>query len=182
MACTEAGGPQALSRSLHEWIRAITAATFSYRLKYSQVAYEPDKMVISADDKTSSTAMNTLQLFEGICFDFRDGTPTHRMEPACADFEAESEIELNTGKAGTLGGLTPTPSSSTSPTMLTSRGVQRLSRRALNSAKRTNAFFSTAAAAPILGRAANLPSGSHVHARPARASSQAGTHHSLLAV
>ncbi|KAF7793278.1 hypothetical protein EIP86_004389 [Pleurotus ostreatoroseus] len=58
--------------------------------------------------------------------------------------------------------------------MLTSRGVHRLSRRALNSAKRTNAFFSTAAAANVVPRAACLASTSQAHARPARASPQAG--------
>jgi hypothetical protein len=41
------------------------------------------------------------------------------------------------------------PSSST---MLTSRGVTRLSRRAVNSAKKTNSFFCPAQAAPIFSR------------------------------
>ncbi|KAI0340068.1 ATP synthase F1 beta subunit [Trametopsis cervina] len=57
--------------------------------------------------------------------------------------------------------------------MLTQRGVHRLSRRALNSARKTNAFFSTAAAAPILSRATSAPSSSsQAQARPARAGTQ----------
>ncbi|KAI0080557.1 ATP synthase F1 beta subunit [Panus rudis PR-1116 ss-1] len=58
--------------------------------------------------------------------------------------------------------------------MLTTRGVHRLSRRALQSAKKTNAFFSTAAAAPILARAASTPSSSRsARARPAPAAPSA---------
>ena len=70
--------------------------------------------------------------------------------------------------------LPPLPPSSTSSTMLTTRGVHRLSRKALQSAKKTNAFFSTAAAAPILARAASVPSSSRAQARPARAVPQQG--------
>ena len=83
-----------------------------------------------------------------------------RMKPA-----SERKIELYTGPAW-LARLPPTPSSSTSSTMLTSRGVHRLSRRALNSAKRTNAFFSTAVAAPALARAASALSSSQRAALP----------------
>ena len=64
---------------------------------------------------------------------------------------------------------------STSSRMLTSRGVHRLSRRALNSAKRTNAFFSTAVAAPAIARAASAPSSSQRTAVPRYApASQSG--------
>lgn len=59
--------------------------------------------------------------------------------------------------------------------MLTSRGVTRLSRRAVNNAKKTNAFFSTAAAAPILSRAVPAsPANQRASQRPARVSTQAG--------
>lgn len=59
--------------------------------------------------------------------------------------------------------------------MLTSRGVTRLSRRAVNNAKKTNAFFSTAAAAPILTRAVLAsPASQRAFQRPARVPVQAG--------
>lgn len=52
--------------------------------------------------------------------------------------------------------------------MLTSRGATRLSRRAVNSAKRTNALFSTSAS-PILARPGlSTSAGTQSSPRPAR--------------
>lgn len=57
-------------------------------------------------------------------------------------------------------------------TMLTSRGVTRLSRRAVSNAKRTNALFSTSS--PILARAGLFASaGTHSSLRPTRSASSA---------
>ncbi|KAH9050587.1 ATP synthase F1 beta subunit [Lactarius hengduanensis] len=56
--------------------------------------------------------------------------------------------------------------------MLTSRGVTRLSRRAVNSAKRTNALFSTSASSPILSKVAlSASAGTQSSLRPTRFSS-----------
>ena len=65
------------------------------------------------------------------------------------------------------------PSSSPSSTMLTSRGtVARLSKRAFNSAKKTNAFFSSAAVLPRLAVPASTQQKS-ANARPSRAAAPA---------
>lgn len=99
-----------------------------------------------------------------------------------AEVELRVKINFIRGWAYGLAVLPPLPPSSTSSTMLTTRGVHRLSRKALQSAKRTNAFFSSAAAAPILARAASAPSSSRAQARPARAVPQQGLSFSCHAI